>query len=70
MTQTTTRFDSTHQSKNPPSSSHRDTATLQEQIRQRAYELYEKRGRHDGHYEEDWSQAEQEVFSQGLKRAV
>ena len=71
MTQTTTPFDSTHQSKNAPSSSHRDIASLQEQIRQRAYELYEKRGRHDGHHEEDWSQAEQEVFGQyGLKKAA
>ena len=31
-------------------------------IRQRAYELYEKRGREDGHAEEDWLHAEAEVL--------
>jgi hypothetical protein len=34
---------------------------LQQQIRRRAYELYEKRGRDDGHELEDWLQAESEV---------
>ena len=32
-----------------------------EQIRQRAYELYEQRGRTDGHDLEDWLQAEGEI---------
>jgi hypothetical protein len=34
---------------------------LQEQIRRRAYELYEQRGAQDGHELEDWLQAEAEV---------
>jgi len=34
---------------------------LQEQIRVRAYELYEQRGREDGHDVEDWLQSEAEV---------
>jgi hypothetical protein len=34
---------------------------LQEQIRRRAYELYEQRGAKDGHELEDWLQAEAEV---------
>jgi hypothetical protein len=35
---------------------------LQEQIRRRAYELYEQRGREDGHECEDWLQAEAELL--------
>ena len=31
------------------------------QIRLRAYELYEERGREDGHEEEDWLRAEEEI---------
>jgi Protein of unknown function (DUF2934) len=34
---------------------------LEEKIRQRAYELYEERGRVDGHHEEDWVQAEEQI---------
>ncbi len=34
---------------------------LQEQISRRAYELYEQRGRDDGHETEDWLQAEAEL---------
>jgi hypothetical protein len=32
-----------------------------EQIQRRAYELYEQRGRQDGHHLEDWLQAERDV---------
>ncbi len=32
-----------------------------EKIAKRAYELYEQRGRQDGHETEDWLQAEQEI---------
>jgi len=39
----------------------RETHNLQEQIRMRAYELYESRGCIDGHHEEDWYQAENEL---------
>jgi len=37
----------------------------QEKIRQRAYELYEARGREEGHDFDDWLKAEAEI--EGLK---
>jgi hypothetical protein len=37
------------------------TSELQEQIRRRAYELYEQRGRNDGYELNDWLQAESEL---------
>ena len=37
-------------------------AELEEQIRRRAYELYEQRGRVDGYGLDDWLQAEAEVL--------
>lgn len=40
------------------------TGEFQEQIRRRAYELYEQRGRDDGHETDDWLQAESEVTQQ------
>jgi hypothetical protein len=36
-------------------------AQLEEQIRRRAHELYEQRGRLDGYALDDWLQAEAEV---------
>lgn len=69
----TTPFDSTQQSKGPKSLPQRDTGSmhLQERIRQRAYELYETQGRRDGHHQEDWAQAEEEILSQyGLKNVA
>jgi hypothetical protein len=40
------------------------TSEIQEQIRRRAYELYEQRGRDDGHELDDWLRAESEVTQQ------
>ena len=34
---------------------------IEQQIQQRAYELYEQRGRTDGHELDDWLQAEREI---------
>jgi hypothetical protein len=34
---------------------------IEQQIRQRAYELYEQRGRTEGHDLDDWLQAESEI---------
>jgi Protein of unknown function (DUF2934) len=34
---------------------------LEEQIRQRAYQLYEQRGRENGHALDDWLAAESEI---------
>ncbi len=42
-------------------SAHRRSEEIQEQIRQRAYELYAQRGRQDGHDLDDWLTAESEV---------
>jgi hypothetical protein len=39
----------------------------QEQVRRRAFEIYEQRGRADGHELDDWLQAEAEVVSQQSK---
>ncbi len=43
---------------------------LEEHIRQRAYELYEARGREQGHELEDWLRAEEEVRRSPRRRAV
>lgn len=40
---------------------------IQEQIRARAYELYEARGRQEGFHDQDWAQAESEVLSRHHK---
>jgi hypothetical protein len=37
--------------------------SVEQIVRQRAYEFYEKRGREDGHAVEDWLRAEAEVLS-------
>lgn len=43
---------------------------LEEEIRRRAYELYELRSREDGFAEEDWARAEREVQARrGLRSA-
>lgn len=39
------------------------TTDVLEQVRRRAYELYEQRGRQDGYHEQDWLQAEAELLS-------
>jgi hypothetical protein len=44
--------------------------TLQEQVRLRAYELYELRGKEDGHELEDWLQAESEFVKPKSKAAA
>ena len=45
-----------------------DGGELQNQIRARAYQLYEQRGRDDGHDLDDWLQAEAE--SSQVKKAA
>jgi len=44
--------------------------THEESVRARAYELYEVRGRIEGHAEEDWLQAESEVAGSNERTAV
>jgi hypothetical protein len=38
-----------------------ETLIIKEEIRRRAYELFEARGGEDGHELEDWLQAEEEI---------
>jgi len=44
-------------------------ADLEEEVRRRAFELYEQRGRENGHDLEDWLQAESEFVQQRTKAA-
>jgi len=44
--------------------------THEENVRARAYELYEVRGRIDGHAEEDWLQAEGEIAGSNERKTV
>jgi hypothetical protein len=43
---------------------------IEERIRVRAYELYEKRGKRDGHALDDWLQAEAELTERKSLRAA
>ena len=43
---------------------------LEEQIRRRAYELYEARGREEGRDSEDWLRAEAEITGNSSKAAA
>ncbi|MGO9432799.1 MAG: DUF2934 domain-containing protein [Terracidiphilus sp.] len=49
--------------KKPAVSALIEPETLEDQIRARAYELYEERGKEDGHDLEDWLRAEAELTS-------
>jgi len=42
-------------------------AELEDEIRRRAYELYEKRQGMNGSAEEDWLQAEAQILSPGVR---
>jgi hypothetical protein len=46
-----------------------ESQELETQIRERAYELYEARGREDGHDLEDWLRAEEEI-TQKKRRSI
>lgn len=47
-----------------------DDQELKSQIRQRAFELYQERGRDEGHELDDWLLAEQEITSQKIRIAA
>ena len=47
-----------------PPAAEESTIQLQDKIRERAYELYEKRGRIDGNEVDDWLLAESEIAKQ------
>ncbi len=50
-----------HQAKKVSHSVPTEAPNLEDNIRRRAYELYEERGRGDGHDLDDWLRAEAEV---------
>lgn len=52
-----------------PSRVEQNSPEVEQQIRTRAYELYEGRGRTDGHDVDDWLRAESEITS-GKQEAV
>lgn len=43
---------------------------LEEKIRARAYEIYEQRGRDEGHHIDDWLQAEAELSGRSKTAAA
>lgn len=53
-----------------PSFAPSSTAGREDEIRRRAYELYEQRGRQDGGAEQDWIRAEQEVVAGNGQRTA
>jgi len=56
--------------KKPPVTETDDPQGLKSQIRQRAFELYQERGREDGHELDDWLLAEEEITSQKTRIAA
>ena len=53
--------------KKPPATVASEPQELENQIRQRAYELYEARGREDGHDLDDWLRAEAEITGTNIE---
>jgi hypothetical protein len=47
--------------KKPSANVDLNPTNLEQEIRRRAYELYEERGREDGHELDDWLRAEEQV---------
>jgi Protein of unknown function (DUF2934) len=56
--------------KKSPATMTNDLQELEHQIRLRAYELYEARGREDGYELEDWLRAEGEIASKKVRTAA
>lgn len=56
--------------KKPAVSASAEPQTREDQIRARAYELYEERGKEDGHDLDDWLRAEAELMSGKHRSAV
>ena len=61
---------STDVAKKSPTAVTSDPQDLEHQIRPRAYELYEARGREDGHEVEDWLRAEEEIAVKKFRTAT
>ncbi len=58
------------QSPKKPPTAINEPQELEDQIRLRAYELYEERGREDGHDEEDWLRAKEEITIKKFRTAT
>ena len=56
--------------KKPPATETDDPQGLKSQIRQRAFELYQERGREAGHELDDWLLAEEEITRQKTRIAA
>ena len=59
----------THPPKKSPTTATSEPQELEHQIRLRAYELYEERGREDGHELEDWFRAKEEIAIKKFRTA-
>ena len=57
-------------SKKPPAPVTSEPQELESQIKLRAYELYEARGREDGHEIDDWLRSEEEITSKKVRTAA
>jgi hypothetical protein len=51
----------------PPRTVANDPQEVEQQIRQRSFELYEERGREDGHEVDDWLRAEEEITGRKVR---
>ena len=56
--------------KKPSATVASDPEGLERQIRRRAYEIYEERGREDGHDLDDWLRAEAEIIGATAETAA
>jgi len=61
---------STDVAKKSPTAVTSDPQDREHQIRLRAHELYEARGREDGHEVEDWLRAEEEIAVKKFRTAT
>ena len=61
---------STDLTKKPQPTVTSEPQELEHQIRLRAYQLYQARGREDGHDLEDWLRAEEEITSKKVRTAA
>ena len=53
--------------KKPPATVRSEPQELEHQIRLRAYQLYEERGREDGYQLDDWLRAEEEITEKKVR---
>jgi uncharacterized protein HemX len=64
------QFESNSTSKDRPTQPLKTAADLEEEVRRRAYQLYEQRGKIDGFEVEDWLEAEAEFNTRRAGKAA